>query len=162
MPHTWAPRLDLRVMFQSHTFTWCTNCFPWWNQGQVQQQTLQCPCFSCGKCWLKRRYFCWYQPCNIHRSSQLRCFKPSTHWTSIGQIEMLHCIQEWYESKDFARVMASSRELLRYGEGPKFTSGTSESNTSNTCAKHIDDCKVGAEEWLVQNFELSKDFTLAN
>ena len=43
-----------------------------------------------------------------------------------------------------------------------FTSGASESKTSKTCAKHIDDCKGGARDWLTQIFELSNDFTLAN
>ena len=38
----------------------------------------------------------------------------------------------------------------------------SESETSNTCAQHIEDCKVGAGDWFARNFELSKDFTLAN
>ena len=42
-----------------------------------------------------------------------------------------------------------------------FTSGASEGKTSTTCTKHNEDCKVGAEDWLAQNFELSNDFTLA-
>ena len=32
------------------------------------------------------------------------------------------------------------------------------SKTSNTCEKHIEGCRVGAEDWPVQNCELSKDF----
>ena len=42
------------------------------------------------------------------------------------------------------------------------TSTASESKTSNTCEKHTDDCKIGAEGWVVQNFELTKDLTLVN
>ena len=33
----------------------------------------------------------------------------------------------------------------------------SEGKTWSTCAKHIEDCKVGTEEWLVRNFDLKKD-----
>ena len=43
-----------------------------------------------------------------------------------------------------------------------FNSATSVSKTSNTCEKHIENCKVGAADWLVQNFELNKAFTSAN
>ena len=43
-----------------------------------------------------------------------------------------------------------------------FTAGASESNTSTTCEEHVEDCKVGAEDWPVQNFELSKHSTMAN
>ena len=38
----------------------------------------------------------------------------------------------------------------------------SEGKTSNTCAKHIEDGKVGTKDWLVQDFELSKDFGSVN
>ena len=41
------------------------------------------------------------------------------------------------------------------------TSGTLEVTTSNTCALHMENCKVGTD-WLAQNFEVSEDFTLAN
>ena len=34
------------------------------------------------------------------------------------EVEILHILQEWYGSKDFARVMASSRHFPRYREGP--------------------------------------------
>ena len=44
----------------------------------------------------------------------------------------------------------------------KTSSGASESKTSNTCEEHIEGCKVGAQDWLVQNVELSKDFAFAN
>ena len=36
------------------------------------------------------------------------------------------------------------------------TFGTSESKTSTSCAEYVEYCKVGAEDWLVQNVELSK------
>ena len=42
------------------------------------------------------------------------------------------------------------------------TSGASEGKASTTCAKHNEDCKVGTEDWLAQNFELCNDFALAN
>ena len=42
------------------------------------------------------------------------------------------------------------------------TAGASESKTSSTGEEHTEDCKVGAEDWPVQNFELSKDSTIAN
>ena len=34
--------------------------------------------------------------------------------------------------------------------------------TDTIIAEHIEDCTVGAGDWLAQNFERSKDFTLAN
>ena len=37
-----------------------------------------------------------------------------------------------------------------------------EGKASNTFAKHIEDCKVGTEDWLVQNIELSTDFDFVN
>ena len=38
----------------------------------------------------------------------------------------------------------------------------SESKTAKENEGHIEDCKVGAGDWLAQNFELGKDFILAN
>ena len=32
----------------------------------------------------------------------------------------------------------------------------------NTCPKPVEDCKVGPEDWLVLNFELSKDSGYVN
>ena len=68
-----------------------------------------------------------------------------------------------YESKDFVRVMASSRPFRdtekAWWLNHTITSGAVESKFSNTCAKHIEDCKVGAEDWIARNFELSIDFT---
>ena len=37
-----------------------------------------------------------------------------------------------------------------------------EGKTLNPFARHIEDCKVGAEVWLVQNFGLRKDFGFVN
>ena len=42
------------------------------------------------------------------------------------------------------------------------TSWASESKASNTCDKHIDNCNVGAEDWLVHIFELNKGHGLVN
>ena len=41
-----------------------------------------------------------------------------------------------------------------------FTSGASESKTAKENEGHVEDCKVGAEDWLAHKFELSKDFIL--
>ena len=38
-------------------------------------------------------------------------------------------------------------------------SGASESTSASTCEEHIEDCKVSAEDWLVQNSELHNDLT---
>ena len=62
---------------------------------------------------------------------------------------MLHCIQEKNEHRDFTRVMASSRR-------------TDGSNIHSRCAKRIEDCMVGAEDFTAQKFELITDFILAN
>ena len=43
-----------------------------------------------------------------------------------------------------------------------FTSGTSESKTANDKEAQLEDCKVGAGDWLAQNFDPSKDFNMAN
>ena len=70
-----------------------------------------------------------------------------------------------HEKNDFARVMASSRHLSRFGEGLIVSiihSGAQESKISNTCAQHIEDCKVGAEDSIAQNFELGTVLTLVN
>ena len=34
------------------------------------------------------------------------------------EVEILYVVQDWYEDTDFARVVASSRHLARFGEGP--------------------------------------------
>ena len=49
-------------------------------------------------------------------------------------VQILHCIQPLCEDQDFARVMASTREISRFGGG-SMDSGASESKTSNTSAK---------------------------
>ena len=79
-------------------------------------------------------------------------------------VETWNFKQDWYEDKDFARVTASSRYLTRFGEllNHTFTSGTKESKTKSSWAEHMEDCKVDAGDWLAQNLELSKDFTLAD
>ena len=56
------------------------------------------------------------------------------------------------------------RETSRFGGSPMpnhtFTHFMpSESKISNTCEEHIEECKVRAGDWLVQNFELHKDFS---
>ena len=38
--------------------------------------------------------------------------------------------------------------------------GRQEAKTSTTCEEHIEEFKVGAGDWLVQNFALNKDFFL--
>ena len=67
-------------------------------------------------------------------------FLPSKRWASM-EFEILYFIQDWYHT---------------------WTPGASEGNTLNTCATHSEDCKVGTEDWLVQNSELSKDFNFVN
>ena len=42
------------------------------------------------------------------------------------------------------------------------TLGGSGSKTSNTCGKFIDNCNVGAEDWLVHNVEQNKDCVFVN
>ena len=72
-------------------------------------------------------------------------------------IEISHFIQELYGQKGFARVMASSRTLSRYGEGPMAQSYNHSRHTgnkiSNAGAKRVEDCKVGAEDLIAQNFD---------
>ena len=36
------------------------------------------------------------------------------------------------------------------------TSGASGSKTSNACERHVESCKLGAEDWLVRRFRLSE------
>ena len=63
--------------------------------------------------------------------------------------------------------MASTRGISRFGDGPTAESflgvrSVRKQNTSNTCEEHMNHCKVGAEDWPVSNFELSKDSTFVN
>ena len=76
------------------------------------------------------------------------------------EIEILYFVQDWYEEKDFAGAMASSRQRWL---NHTLNSGTLESKTPNSCAGHSEEYyKVGARDWLAQDFELSQDFGSMN
>ena len=103
--------------------------------------------------------------------TRFKCKSPIKHITftthlSIGfshpqnmehQWESRSCTSSMCGMKKTLPVMVSSRYLARWLIHT-FTSGAPESNISNTCAKHIEDCKVGAEDFIAQNFELSRDY----
>ena len=73
------------------------------------------------------------------------------------QSESRSCTSSMCGMKKTLPVMLSSRHLARWLIHT-FTSRALESNISNTCAKHIEDRKVGARDLIAQNFELSRDF----
>ena len=58
----------------------------------------------------------------------------------------------WCEHQESGRTTAATCE----------TQESKECKSSNTCEKQIESCKVGAEDWLLQNYVLNKDFTFAN
>ena len=67
-------------------------------------------------------------------------------------------LHPWYEDQeDFARVMASTREISRFGGGPM---AQSHAQVRHTKKQNID--YAGTADWLVQKVELRKDFTFAN
>ena len=80
-------------------------------------------------------------------------------------VGILHFIHPLFEDNGFSRVMVSQKCLDSAKDqclNHTFTSGTSESKTSNDKEAQLEDCKVGAGDWLAQNFDLSKDFNVAN
>ena len=50
---------------------------------------------------------------NIPQSPQI---SESVFWASMD-IEILYFVRDWFKVKDFARVVASSRHLIQFGEG---------------------------------------------
>ena len=82
-------------------------------------------------------------------------------------IEIFHFIHPWHEDKVLGRVMAATRETWRFGRGPTSKSHIHFQERQKTkpekrAKKHTEDCRVGGEDWLVQNFELNGDFTFVN
>ena len=62
--------------------------------------------------------------------------------------------------------MASTRGILRFGDGPTAAPhihfrAVREQNLEYV-RRTFEVCKVGAEDWSVQNFELSKDPSIVN
>ena len=91
-----------------------------------------------------------HQTYYIHDTSQHRFFSHPQNMEHQSESRYV-----WYEKT--LPVMLSSRHLARWLIHT-FTSRALESNISNTCAKHIEDRKVGARDLIAQNFELSRDF----
>ena len=134
------------VAFLCRTATWCAIRFPFLKQWTFQLQELQWTkiratgernnCLYVA-CWFTQRFLLLvkhnhnskknrsqtiqvrepHQTHYTHRKIQNRFFWLFQHWASM-EIEILYFIQERYGDKDFAKVMASSRHLARYGEGP--------------------------------------------
>ena len=76
------------------------------------------------------------------------------------EVEIVHFVQDWFEDQDFAHLWPRHDILLDL-EKDRWLNRThapdaSERNTLDTCAKHVEDCKVVTEDWLVQNFELGE------
>ena len=96
----------------------------------------------------------------IHNTFQLPfCFpsKVEHPWKSRSHA----FIQKWYGDEDF--LLESSLILdTEKDRWPNhmFTDGTFERKPSRTYAKHVEDCKVGAEDLIAQKFELNTDLTL--
>ena len=107
-----------------------------------------------------------HQTYYIHHAHQFRFFscpqsvkhqwKPRADTSSTRCKKIMTQPVPWSPREKF-RDSAKDRWLNH-----TFTSGVSESKTSTTCAKHNEDCEVGAEDWLPQNFELCNDFALSN
>ena len=105
------------------------------------------------------------QTCDAHRISQLRL---SLSW----EVELQGQYRSNISSKFslMIKTLAKSRPpnvgfceaATAQRPNRTFTAGASESNTSTTYEEYVEDCKVGAEDWPVQNFELTKDSTMAN
>ena len=77
--------------------------------------------------------------------------------------EIIYFVQSWFEDKEFARVMVSSRRLTRFGEGEMArtytgTSSVRKPNLTYNAQSTVEDNKVGTEDRLVQKFETSKIF----
>ena len=71
-------------------------------------------------------------------------------------IVILHFIHPLFEDNGFSRVMVSQKCLDSAKDqclNHTFTSGTSEGKTANDKEAQLEDCKVGAGDWLAQNFK---------
>ena len=82
-------------------------------------------------------------------------------------LEILHFSNQRHDNQDFARVMASTRDISRFGGGPITQSYMHFRSVRKQNLEYLQRCDVKrvqswAEDWLMQNFELSKDFTFAN
>ena len=76
-------------------------------------------------------------------------------WRSISYISSILGMK----IETFCRVMSSTRAISRFGGGPMAQSSVDsralESRTSQEYEEQIEDCKLGAVDRFVQNFELN-------
>ena len=83
-------------------------------------------------------------------------------------LEILHFSNQRHDNQDFATVMASARDISRFGGGPITQSYMHFRSVRKQNLEYLQRCDVKKrlqswpEDWLMQNFELSKDFTFAN
>ena len=77
--------------------------------------------------------------------------------------QIQHFVQAFFDDQDSARVMASTRGISRFGNGPtaeSYIHVRPQKAKPRIRAKNTSKiAKLGREgDWLAQNFELSKDF----
>ena len=72
-------------------------------------------------------------------------------------IELQSQCRSYFSSETLPESRPPHVRFWRLGENP-----TAESCLDARREEHTEDCRVGAEDWLVQNFELSKDSTLVH
>ena len=77
------------------------------------------------------------------------------------EVAILYFVQYWYEDRHFARVMASSRHLTRFGEGPKAKSYTYTRRVRRQNVAYMGKRTSNIAK-LERDVELREDFTLAN
>ena len=94
------------------------------------------------------------------------CFSSFSEHRPSMAVQILHFIHPWTEHRDSGSVMTSTREISRLTEdrwtNPTSTPGALESKSLEESEGQIEDCKIGAGDWLVQNLELNKDSTSVN
>ena len=86
--------------------------------------------------------FCFAYPQHIEHQWKSRPYAFSKNILKIKAV-----LESWPSRDTFRKVRWLDHT---------FFSGALQSNISNTCAKHIEDCKVGATNLIPQNFELNR------